>query len=180
MIKEWVFIETKDIFEKDFYKASVLLVSDAVYSHNAMRQLCREMVKNHCSELTIIGGQHEVWHLICDEVCAFDYDNDDEHYVMTSSYEDLNPQNIESWFVRTPFERAVIITDEEKIRSKVNELILKTYIYDAIDMKLECPEENVLCPICNNELEYKESIWGTSKQVKCKTKGCINDAVRGI
>lgn len=113
MISEYEFIELKNLGDKDYSKASILLISNNIYSHNAMRDVCRKIVGNHCPEFTAIGEQHEVWHLICDEVCAFDYDNDDEHYAMTKSYKEPSYENIESWAITSAGEQAVVIIDNQ-------------------------------------------------------------------
>lgn len=123
MIKNIEFIEVKDLLCRNFYQASVLLISDCIYSHGAMRQICRWLVENNCKEFTSIGFQHDEWHLICDEVCAFDYNNDDEYFVMTYSYEDLNEENIESWFLMTSLEEALVVVTDMKIVGNIKALI---------------------------------------------------------
>lgn len=57
----------------------------------------------------------------------------------------------------------------------------KTYTqsdWDAINKKLEHPEEHIQCPRCGNEIEYTEI--GNSISVSCKTEGCIFGGIRGL
>lgn len=123
MIKRWEFVEIGKIDERDYSQTNFLLVTDRVYSHEEMRQICRKLIDNCCPEFTVIGGQHEVWHLICDEICAFDYDNDDEHYALTSSYEILCTESIESWLYATCLSEAIIITDDHDSINTIQGLI---------------------------------------------------------
>ena len=48
----------------------------------------------------------------------------------------------------------------------------------ALDRKFEHPDETVVCPRCGKTLQYTESQW--SSAVRCETKGCLHDAIRGI
>jgi len=50
--------------------------------------------------------------------------------------------------------------------------------WDALDEKLDNPEDMVLCPRCGNEIIYKE--LGNSISVECLTDGCIFGGIRGL
>lgn len=48
----------------------------------------------------------------------------------------------------------------------------------AIDLKLENPDTEVICPRCGKELHYRAV--GNSYEVRCYTEGCIKATFRGI
>ena len=50
--------------------------------------------------------------------------------------------------------------------------------WDALDEKMEHPEETVICPRCGNEITYKEI--GYSISVECATENCIFGGMRGL
>ena len=50
--------------------------------------------------------------------------------------------------------------------------------WDALDKKMETPEEIVHCPRCGNEITFRAV--GNSCEVKCQTDGCIKETVRGL
>lgn len=49
---------------------------------------------------------------------------------------------------------------------------------EALDRKLEHPEETVVCPRCGKSLEY--TARNGSCMVKCQTDGCLRDGIRGF
>ena len=49
---------------------------------------------------------------------------------------------------------------------------------EALDKKLEHPDEEVRCPRCGNLLIFREV--GNSCEVKCQTEGCLKDTIRGL
>ena len=50
--------------------------------------------------------------------------------------------------------------------------------WDALDEKMNNPQEDVVCPRCGNEIIYSEP--GNSICVKCLTDGCIFGGIRGL
>jgi hypothetical protein len=50
--------------------------------------------------------------------------------------------------------------------------------WNALDKKLDNPDEQVNCPRCGNDVSYKEV--GNSISVKCSTEGCIFGGIRGL
>ena len=50
--------------------------------------------------------------------------------------------------------------------------------WDALDEKLENPEQEVICPRCGNEIIYKEI--GNSISVECLSADCIFGGIRGL
>lgn len=49
---------------------------------------------------------------------------------------------------------------------------------DALDQKMENPDDVVYCPRCGRELEFRSV--GNSCEVKCPTEDCIKETVRGL
>ncbi|MEE1503246.1 MAG: hypothetical protein UGF89_03240 [Acutalibacteraceae bacterium] len=50
--------------------------------------------------------------------------------------------------------------------------------YEALDKKLNNPEETVKCPRCGNDIIYEKK--GNSVAVECKTHNCIFGGIRGL
>ena len=50
--------------------------------------------------------------------------------------------------------------------------------WDALDEKMNCPDKNVACPRCDNEIIYEER--GNSIAVECLSDGCIFGGIRGL
>lgn len=50
--------------------------------------------------------------------------------------------------------------------------------YSAIENKMKNPDKKVICPRCGKELIYKK--YGNSVSVKCKTKWCVSESIRGL
>lgn len=50
--------------------------------------------------------------------------------------------------------------------------------YNAIEKKMENPDEKVICPRCGKELIYNR--YFNSVSVKCETEGCISESIRGL
>ena len=48
----------------------------------------------------------------------------------------------------------------------------------ALDKKAMQPDSIVICPRCGKELTYKAV--GNSYEVKCPTKDCLKETVRGL
>ena len=48
----------------------------------------------------------------------------------------------------------------------------------AINYKIEHPDEEVICPICGKRLIFTKYYCGW--EVKCETEGCLRDALRGL
>lgn len=48
----------------------------------------------------------------------------------------------------------------------------------ALDKKAMQPDSVVICPRCGKELTYKAV--GNSYEVKCPTKDCLKETVRGL
>lgn len=48
----------------------------------------------------------------------------------------------------------------------------------ALDEKFEHPNKIVLCPRCGKQLIFTQR--GNSCEVKCETRDCLYDAIRGI
>lgn len=48
----------------------------------------------------------------------------------------------------------------------------------ALDKKAMQPDSVVICPRCGKELTYKAV--GNSYEVKCPTKDCLKETVRGV
>ena len=49
---------------------------------------------------------------------------------------------------------------------------------EAMNRKIEHPEEDVICPRCGNKLLYTSV--GASCEVKCETEGCLHGTIRGL
>jgi len=50
--------------------------------------------------------------------------------------------------------------------------------WDALNEKMNNPEQEVLCPRCGNEIEYEEI--SNSISVYCRTEDCIFGGIRGL
>lgn len=57
-------------------------------------------------------------------------------------------------------------------------MVLNDKEKEAIQKKMDNPDDKVDCPRCGSELEYFER--GNSIAIICKTKGCICGGLRGI
>jgi len=50
--------------------------------------------------------------------------------------------------------------------------------WDALDEKMDYPDQKVICPRCGNEIAYKEI--GNSISVFCLSENCIFGGIRGL
>ena len=50
--------------------------------------------------------------------------------------------------------------------------------WNALERKMDYPNEKVICPRCGNEIVYTKI--NNSISVDCKTKNCIFGGIRGI
>lgn len=48
----------------------------------------------------------------------------------------------------------------------------------ALNDKINHPEQKILCPRCGGEILYHD--YGSGCIVQCKTQGCIKGSIRGI
>ena len=58
------------------------------------------------------------------------------------------------------------------------ELVFTEEEIRAMELKIECPDREVVCPRCGGVLQYAE--YPTAVEVQCETENCLYAALRGI